>query len=214
MPRTRGKSTRYNPNLPPLQRFETLDLVDKIICWKYYQHTASTGEEGWNPAQVGSVFHLRSSDYVADIYSESQFRHKARSMVTLAEEFAKQNQAPPRPQPPPRSSTTETRPKDLPNLPDLQRRTTMLQSPRTPGSAPPRAKVEVDTEEQSLTVPTSFGSFKEFNYTTRKTSTLVLIRQLCHSALEKTDVEYEWITPRKLKIRMAWHGMARVVSLC
>jgi hypothetical protein len=205
MPRTKGtsrrtqaKSQRYDPSLPPIERFDLLDLQDKLICWNYYQFDATVGEEGWNPARVGSVYHLRASNYINSRYTESQFRHKARSMVKLAEEFAKLNQAPPRPQVP---QQIETATQKAPSIPNLSPPT--MQSPQTPGkkiSIP----AEVNIDEQGLSVPTSFGTYKEFNYTSRKTTTKILIRQLCHSALEVSDCQYEWITPRKLQIRMAW----------
>jgi hypothetical protein len=202
MPQTgkRGKGKRNNPNLTPAERFETLDLAEQIICWNYYEHTASLGARGWNPVQVGSVYHLRASNYIASVLTESQFRHKARSMVSLAEEFAKLNQAPRRPEPPPSSAPAKSlQPRQPPVLPDLSR--TMQQAPRTPVSQP---SAEVNVEDQALSVPTAFGSYKEFNYTTRKTTCKILIRQLVHGAVEKGEVEYEWITPRKLKTRIAW----------
>jgi hypothetical protein len=195
MPRTTGNCRRLNPKLSPTEKFDLLALPERIICWNYFQFTATSGEEGWDPAAVGSVYHHRSSNYVASKFTPSQFRHKARSMVSLAEEFAKINRAPPKP--------TQLPP--IPTNLSPQR----MQSPTTPSrnviaSARLNSEDAMNAEEQSVSIPTSFGSYKEFNYTTRKTTTKILIRQLCHSALEVSDCEYEWITPRKLKIRMAW----------
>jgi hypothetical protein len=46
--------------------------------------------------------------------------------------------------------------------------------------------------------------FKEFNYTSRKTSTSVLARLILHNGIEANDIEFEWMTPQVLKICVAW----------
>jgi hypothetical protein len=97
MPRTAGIHRRLNPKLSLTENFDLLELPEQIICWNYFQFAATSGEEGWDPVAVGSVYHHRSSNYVASKFTASQFRHKARSMVSLAEEFAKIDRAPPRP---------------------------------------------------------------------------------------------------------------------
>lgn len=96
MPRTRAKSKK-DPNDPPLYRWEKLQLHDKVICYNYYQFTATLGAEGWNPTAAGSVDHYRASTWIQSLGSSSWFRHRAKLMVTLAEVFAKRNEAPPNP---------------------------------------------------------------------------------------------------------------------
>lgn len=96
MPRTRAKSKK-DPNDPPLYRWTKLKQHDKLICWNYFQYTATNGEEGWNPANAGSVDHYRVSAYIQSLGSASWFRHRAKLMVTLAEVFAARNEAPPNP---------------------------------------------------------------------------------------------------------------------
>jgi hypothetical protein len=62
-----------------------------------------------------------------------------------------------------------------------------------------------DGEEAShLSVPTSFGMWKRFNYTTRSTTTRMLIRLILHNGVCANDIQFEWITPRKLKLMVAW----------
>ena len=96
MARTRAKSKK-DPNDPPLYRWEKLQLHDKVICYNYFQHTATQGLEGWNPTAAGSVDHYQSSNWLTSLGSSSWFRHHAKLMVTLAEAFAKRNEAPPNP---------------------------------------------------------------------------------------------------------------------
>lgn len=96
MPRTRAK-TKKDPNDPPLYRWSKLARHDKLICWNYFQYTATDGEEGWNPSNAGSVDHYRISNYIQSLGSASWFRHRAKLMVTLAQVFAARNEAPPNP---------------------------------------------------------------------------------------------------------------------
>lgn len=96
MPRTRAK-TKKDPNDPPLYRWSKLDRHNKLVCWNYFQYTATDGEEGWNPASAGSVDHYRISNYIQSLGSASWFRHRAKLMVTLAQVFAARNEAPPNP---------------------------------------------------------------------------------------------------------------------
>jgi hypothetical protein len=102
MPRTRqlGRSGgRTAPNATPLERYNRLDWHDKFICWQYYLWISTSGTEGWNIAEVGSVFHQRTSAYLDSLGGPSWFRHRARSMVTLAQAFADSEQDPPYLQP-------------------------------------------------------------------------------------------------------------------
>ncbi|CAB9512685.1 hypothetical protein SEMRO_550_G164650.1 [Seminavis robusta] len=55
-----------------------------------------------------------------------------------------------------------------------------------------------------LGVPTSFGMHKKFNYTTRKTTSRLLVRMILNNAVTLQDIEFVSETPRRLKIRVAW----------
>ena len=46
--------------------------------------------------------------------------------------------------------------------------------------------------------------YKQFNYMTRMTTTHMLVRTILHNGVELQDVNYDWISPRVLKIRVAW----------
>jgi hypothetical protein len=45
---------------------------------------------------------------------------------------------------------------------------------------------------------------KTFDFTNRKTVVKVKARVLLHGAVEASDVEFEWISPYKLKYWVAW----------
>lgn len=215
MPRTAAKNNqgrKSDPNRDHLARWEKLPPHDKVICWNYFQYTATQGEEGWNPAEAGSLFHQRSSSYLLSLGSGSWFRHRAKLMVTLANKFAELNQTPPRPpnlQPQPTAAgTTPSTPKAKP-APAAE----PMQAPSPKGkkapSAPRVAKMPApasmsNDDYAGLAAPTSFGMYKQFNYTTRKTSINMLVRTILHNGVSDKDIEFQWITPRVLKLRVAW----------
>jgi hypothetical protein len=98
MPRTaKGGGRKKPPERPPVEEYSDLEWHKQFVCWNYFRYIESGGQEGWNPADAGSVFHYRSSEYVASLGTESWFRHLAKQMVTLAQKFASLNQIPPRP---------------------------------------------------------------------------------------------------------------------
>lgn len=234
MARTAAKNKRISNHGTPQDRFDRLDYKDKLICYRYYQFTASQGVEGWNPAQVGSVNHLRSSfSYLLQQLTQSVFRHKAKSMVTLAEAFVASNTAVPEPTLPSnislRSNTKElsihtlaaraastAQHREAVHLEEQEENTRNRMSQlnmrtpprvaRSPGAINNLVNKEpvLDAAEQSLPVPTCFGMFPEMDYTTRKVVHRVLIRQIVHSGVEIADIEFEWLTPRKCLLRLAW----------
>jgi hypothetical protein len=80
-------------------------------------------------------------------------------------------------------------------------------SQRSPArSPPPRAPKREDDGNNSagLSVPVSFGMWKEFNYTSRAMSTRMLIRLILHNGVGTNDIQFEWIDSRKLKLMVAW----------
>jgi len=206
MPRTTGRGRRVDPNADPVRRCSRLPCVDKLICWHCYQFTATEGENGWNPTEAGSVFHCRASDFVQSQGSANWFRHKAQAMVTLAQAFAARDQAPEEPVAPPQApAAAAARPQPRmaspPTLPNLQSPQGRFGTPvhgGTPAVPPPAV-------DQRLQAPMCFGMHRHFNYTTRKTTSKMLIRMILHNGLNALeDIEFEWITPRNLKVPVAW----------
>jgi hypothetical protein len=202
MPRTAGRGgRRRNPILTPLDRYQALQHHEKVILWKYWQFISSGGTEGWNIAEVGSVFHYRSSAYIQRQGTASWFRHKAQSMVTLAQLFAEQNQAPPEllqftqpdgqdPQPlPPAAADNMVPPAAAPRTP---------RAPVRNDNPPPPAT------QQGMTVPTSFGLYPKFDYTRRVMEPTMLVRMILHNGVEPQDIQFEWINARRLQLRTAW----------
>lgn len=85
-----------------------------------------------------------------------------------------------------------------------------FEAPMTPSSnsvtmAPNAAGVVADREEYPpLAMPMAFGSYKKFNYTSRKKVERVCVRLLCHSAVQLQDIEYSWVAPNVLKLTVYW----------
>ena len=167
MPRTKATGRRADPNHNPAERYQHLPCVDKLICWNCYTYVSTHGEQGWNPSQAGSVHHCRASNFVINQGSQSWFRHKAQSMVTLAQAFATRNEAPVEPiAPPPQPDRV-----DSPPPPPVHRQSHKsssklpMNSPRfaspprgsTPQQIPPTAAVESEAT-CGLIAPTAFAS--------------------------------------------------------
>jgi hypothetical protein len=212
MPRTATKKRKDNRT--PLEVYEALDHHKQLICWNYYRFIETNGEEGWNPKEPGSVHHQRSSAYLLSLGSDSWFRHLGKQMVTLAEKFAAVNQSPHRPIGAPPTTPVQEEPRSFreatppPMVPPVSKNHGLgLTSPRAARrEAVPRfSEPPADHgPEPSLPAPTSFGMWKKFNYTNRTTTTQMLIRLILHNGVEMQDIQFEWITPRKLKLNVAW----------
>jgi hypothetical protein len=220
MPRTAAKGGRRVDNRPPLVIYNSLDHHKQLICWHYFRFIQTGGLEGWNPAEAGSINHQRSSEYLIALGSSSWFRHIGKQMVTLAQKLAQLKETP---QPPigyqqqqDRTSATPSIPL-LPNLVDF--RQPVMQSPtgapRTPLRAGSSSNSKATTsqaapenllhaENHGLSAPTSYGMWKKFSYTSRKTTTSMMIRVIVHNAVQSKDIQFEWVTPRRLKLRVAW----------
>ena len=140
-------------------------------------------------------------------------------MVNLAEAFAARNEAPTEPVAPPavarqQAAPAISAPPSLPILTTPPARRTMnnLSSPSgsrggalaTNNLVGSSISVAGNDNSSGLTVPTCFGLFKQFNYTTRKTATKMLIRLILHNGVTNQDIEFEWVTNRRLKLRVAW----------
>lgn len=61
-----------------------------------------------------------------------------------------------------------------------------------------------DQTSQHLPYPMVWGNYQSFNLTSRKRYTHLVFRLLVHSFMTEHDIEFVWIHPRKLKIRVAW----------
>ena len=220
MPRTKGGS---KCKLDLEQKWEKLQYAEQLICYNYYLWTATEGKEGWNPKDAGSVYHRRSSNFIASCGSASWFRHKALAMVTLSEAFQAINKAPPKPvQPPtPEEAQVDQQPPRAkrrvgsPPRPTLKQAAASL-SLKTPSRVPQQPKnstpktpnmpsfvPEIDMESSNLfQSPTTFGVHKKFSYQTRSSSYHILCRVIIHNAVEKDDLLYEWVTPRQLLVHI------------
>jgi hypothetical protein len=165
------------------------------------------------------VFHYRSSAYIQSKGSRSWFRHKAQSMVTLAELLAAQNQTPPEPSPltseqhgDPRAVLPITEepptPPERPLLPAPLRATIAFNMvPPAASRTPPRGdapNVRATQQGQGLTAPTSFGMYPKFCFTKRILEPTMLVRMVLHNGVEPQDIQFEWINPRRLQLRTAW----------
>jgi hypothetical protein len=134
------------------------------------------------------------------------FRHIAQRMVTLAEKLSQHNQCPTKPAGIPDNLGS------IPHLPNLQEapetppsRHRNMQAPSTPSRATPgTVQQPPDVEEHGICSPTTFGHFKKFDYTNRKTHATVMMRVLVHGAVQANMVEFEWVNPKKLKYQIAW----------
>jgi hypothetical protein len=68
MPRTRGSKNKSNKDdRDPLEVYKNLELHKQLVCWNYFRFLETNGAEGWNPADAGSVFHQRSSQYLLSL---------------------------------------------------------------------------------------------------------------------------------------------------
>lgn len=201
-------------NRPPLQIYSGLDHFKQLICWNYYRFIETDGAEGWNPAEAGSVNHQRStSAYLTSLGTSSWFRHIGKRMVTLAQKLAQLQDA--NLQQPIGTDPLQDSRLEVPFLPVLPRKqpeeATTMQSPpaafRTPlrrGASSPAPPVVQEAVNHGISAPTSFGMWKRFNYTSRKTTTSMMIRVIVHNAVRSQDIQFEWLTPRRLKLRVAW----------
>lgn len=74
----------------------------------------------------------------------------------------------------------------------------------TAETTPNPPAVVADGIFEDLATPMSFGLFDDFNYTTRKATTKIWIRIIIHNDVDLIDIQWEWLTPRLLKIRVVW----------
>jgi hypothetical protein len=73
----------------------------------------------------------------------------------------------------------------------------------------------VAEDMSGLVVPTCFGMFQKFNYTTRKMTTTIMVQKILHNGVKEQDVEFEWVMPHLLKIHVAlpdWFQMAEQMA--
>ena len=148
-------------------------------------------------------------------------------MVTLAQKFAELNEIPPDPpqaqnqaaNPPQLDRTAKAgtfpvqatflTPPGLP-IPTMQSPKASGRTSKVTADTPPAAAArsaaaeESDDDFSGLPAPTSYGMHRQFNYTTRVTSTHVLVRLILHNGVEMQDIDVTWVTPRVLKLRVAW----------
>lgn len=227
MPRHASRTgSRLTNHGTPIQRFDRLDLASKLICYKYYLGLTTGNEEGWNPKEAGSVFHQRSSRYLLTQGTASWFRHKGKQIVSLAQAFVEANERVPETQapdtaaaapiPPPSVSreaapfafTPAPAPAPAPSTP--LRPQPDLSAMNTPNRAASPGAIRFNNDaatlnndnHMSLPVPTCYGSYKKFNYTTRVATEHVMVRKIIHNGVNSEDVTFEWLNPKLLKLRV------------
>ncbi|KAL3935791.1 MAG: hypothetical protein SGARI_002826, partial [Bacillariaceae sp.] len=61
-----------------------------------------------------------------------------------------------------------------------------------------------DVQGTAVSCPIAIGKYREFDWTNRKPLMKVKVKVLIHGAVTAEDVEFEWVTPQKLKFRIAW----------
>lgn len=213
---------------PAEEAYDRLKWHEQYICFQYWNYRATRGKEGWNPTEAGSVFHQRSSAYLLSLGSYSWFRHVASKMVTLAEKFEEERKIPAAPYGE-KVEAKEKEAKEKETSTPLPKKTKAYQSssteapsapifptmpnlftPSTPTSnvtiaeGTPGVSSQHTGQYPPLSLPTSFGSYRKFNYTSRKKVERVCVRILVHSAVELQDIEYIWVTPNVLKLVIYW----------
>lgn len=212
MARTRARSAKLQQ--PPSVRWIKLQHHDQVICWNYFQYTATKGEVGWNPENAGSVNHYKALNWIVKLGSQSWFRHRAKLMVTLAKDFADRNESPPNP-------TVSLPQPDLPISNSNVATAAMKTPPPTHVTATPSSALSVadltsafsqvgvnekvtPSNAPGIPAPAQYGNHESFDYKTRKSTEFVLARALLHGAVTMEDLVFEWVSPRLLKFRVAW----------
>jgi hypothetical protein len=224
MPRHNAKGGRPRDfDRPAEEAYGRLKWHEQYICYQYWKYKATRGREGWDPSESGSVNHQRTSQYLLALGSDSWFRHLANKMVTLAEKFENERKIPDEPNAekiqPDQVTTRSKKTKSLPfstlpapsPFPIMPSFSSSLVAPSTPttnevtmGSNITPGVVTQAQQYPPLSALTCFGSYKKFNYTSRKKVERVCVRILTHSAVELQDIEYAWINPRTLKLVVYW----------
>lgn len=229
MPRT-GTKKRV-AQIPALKQYLKLNHADKFILWHYYLYQKTDGKEGWNPKQPGSVYHQRSSNYLLSLGSQSWFRHRGQSMVKLLDLFNQEGEEVPEVDSTPPANeqsfvspatkkkgntlhdqarrrigkspaeTTPSQEESSPTMPNP----TPYRMPRKGNTGAPVYAPDVDEDGMELLkAPMCYGIHKEFDYKSRSTTTKILIKMLPHGGLTDGEIEWDWITPRQLKLRVPW----------
>lgn len=215
MPRTAAKKGGSSiDKREPIEIYNTLEPHRQLVCYRYYTWIKTEGSEGWNPRDAGSVFHYhRSSQYIVEHFSQSGFRHCGKQMVTLAERLA-QIQAVLLTQP----SDEVVAPVIAPVIPTtrLPEAPTIMPSLKSPAPATPVQNVHATNVPETargdrsggtmphLSVPTAYGRYRHFNYTTRRSSERMMVRMLLHGAVTPRDVSFNWYSPKVLEVKVAW----------
>ena len=119
------------------------------------------------------------------------------------------NRAPPRPQPNQDAFTASSNRPEM-NSPNPRRQGTPSRAgtpvPSVPGSigVPNDVSDTAVDDPAGITVPTCFGSHEGFDYTTRKSHRHILAKSLLHNAVRLEDLSFNWISPRRLVVNVAW----------
>ena len=210
MPRTAGGKNRASQLLPPLERYNRLSAYDQLICYYYWLYIFTGGIEGWDIKRGGWKEHWSHYDHIKAKYSSSAFYSLGKLMVQLATKISELGhhleiptiagvvtQAP-------KNNTTSKKE----NNGDYQSEDEFEEEIMP---AKPSQKLEtkgvsdkLSTGDHNLPYPLLWGKYQSFSLTTRKRYTHIVFRILVHSFMTEHDIIFEWVNPRKLKIKVAW----------
>jgi hypothetical protein len=195
----------------------------QIVCYRYWLYKNTEGREGWDPSCAGSLYHLRSSEYLIKCFKEgrqspdSAFRHCAKHMVTLADKLAQLRTPPPKPSeipvnielpsiapttPPPPAMPTLSSP--TPGTPLRNVHTAAPPAGNAPAPMAANNNVNAAQNMPTLPCPVAYGRYRHFDYTNRRATDRMLIRMLVHGAIRRQDVSFDWPSSKVLEIKLAW----------
>lgn len=220
MARSGGATTcRARKTRPPLERYNRLNPQDQLICCFHWRFIVTKGTEGWDTDKAGFKQHWRHFPAIANKYTPSAFYSVGKTLVGLAKEISSQGYHLKEPDLSGAKfddnnlgvEEEDDDEEELSNVEeDIFDKFHITMPAQTKKQSPARIKASDFAErvanevDQTLPHQMVFGSFKTFNFTTRKRQTNVVFRLLVHSFITICDIEFTWVHPRKLKIRVAW----------
>ena len=223
MARSGAKSSyRVRKTRPALERYNRLNSFDQLICYYYWRYIITKGLEGWDTKKAGWKEHWTHYSAIKEKYSPSAFYSLGKTLVELAKEISSQGQHLNEPdisgakfepeaevedededEEEKYDDDKEFEDKDSPNIDATMPTKNSTASARMKVPEPLKDSVS-NNKEPTLPYPMVWGSFKTFNLTTRKRHTNIVFRVLVHSFMRLPDIDFTWINPRKLRIKVAW----------
>ena len=223
MARSGAKSSyRARKTLPALERYERLCSFDQLVCYNYWIYLLTGGAEGWDLKKAGFKQHWSHFAPIKARYRHTQFYTLGKSMAALAKEISANGHHLEQPDiTPPEDNYTQIEEEEgdaffeeeygeeeeyddteeyiMPTK-TIQKKFVVSTKMRTPE----KSEAVSNDDDPTLPYPMVWGSYKTFNLTSRKRFTHILFRVLVHSFMTINDIEFSWVNPWKLKIRVAW----------